>query len=83
MDLFYPFSTRRTTGLGVADHEETALNLLTVWFCALVTFWNLYRASPGPPLGFSVIQMFFYGLLVPLFVASGLRRNWRNWRKHP
>jgi len=80
MDLFYPFGTRRTTGLGIVDPQETTLNLFTIWFCALVIFWNLYRAAPAPPLGFSVIQMSFYGLLIPLFVTACLRRN---SRKHP
>lgn len=71
--LFYPFSKRRTPGLGVVDPTETRANLLAVWTCTLVVFWNAYRATPELPSSLSVIQFIFYSLLVPLFLTALLR----------
>ena len=45
--LFYPFHSRRLSGMKLMHSGEALANLSAVWFCCLLIFWNLWRAVPG------------------------------------
>ncbi len=72
--LFYPFHSRRMSGMGLVHSGEALANLAAVWFCCLVIFWNLWRAAPGgiPPGGTRALLL--YGVAVPTLVVGIYRR---------
>lgn len=72
-NLFFPFSRRRTRGLGWMRSGDALPNLGTVWFCCLLIFWNAYRALPDPAWHFGFARLLLYGGILPL-AAYGLLR---------
>jgi hypothetical protein len=72
--LFYPFQTRRMSGMKLMHSGEALANLTAVWFCCLLIFWNLWRAVPGgiPPNGTKLLIL--YGMAVPALIIGVYRR---------
>lgn len=75
-NLLYPFTRRRTAGLGLFRSGDPTPNFLTVWVSMMATLFNLDRFSSQPQLD----QWWFLGLAtaVPLLVigVGYQRRRW-------
>jgi hypothetical protein len=72
--LFYPFQSRRMSGMKLMHSGEALANLTAVWGCCLLVFWNLWRATPGgiPPDG--TRALIGYGLVLPGLMIALYRR---------
>jgi membrane-bound metal-dependent hydrolase YbcI (DUF457 family) len=72
--LFYPFHSRRLSGMKLMHSGEALANLTAVWCCCLLVFWNLWRAVPGgiPPHGTRALVG--YGLVLPGVAIAFYRR---------
>jgi membrane-bound metal-dependent hydrolase YbcI (DUF457 family) len=66
-NLFYPFTSRRLHGLRLVHSGSSFPNSIVIWFCGLLVFWNLSRATAGIPPG-NPVALLFYGLLLPVLV---------------
>ncbi|MBT3295693.1 MAG: metal-dependent hydrolase [Verrucomicrobia bacterium] len=72
--LFYPFQSRRMSGMKLMHSGQALANLTAVWGCCLLVFWNLWRATPGGiPTG-GTRALIGYGLVLPGLVIALYRR---------
>ncbi len=72
--LFYPFHSRRMSGMKLMHSGEALANLTAVWFCCLLIFWNLWRAAPGGIPENGTKALILYGMAVPALVIAIYRR---------
>ena len=79
-NLFFPFTSRRSSGLRLTHSSEVLANLATVWLSCLVIFWNLYSAGTLRVPDLNWMKLLFHGAAVPL-VAFLLLRRLVNGRK--
>ncbi len=71
--LWYPASRRRTPGLQWVHAMNPFANAAMVWTGLLLIFWNLSRAA-GPDTAYSLPELFFFGLALPILAIRGLTR---------
>jgi membrane-bound metal-dependent hydrolase YbcI (DUF457 family) len=45
-NLFFPFTSERTSGFKTMHANDALPNFLTVWLSLALLFWNLYRVTP-------------------------------------
>lgn len=64
-NLFFPFTKRRAQGLHLMRSGDAMPNFMTVWFSALIIFWNAYRYQTTLTLSFSLFELVLYGALLP------------------
>jgi membrane-bound metal-dependent hydrolase YbcI (DUF457 family) len=73
-NLLFPFTRRRTNGLGLLHSASGMANAVTVWLACLTIFWNLYKTASGPVLHFTLVQLLLLAGLLPILVFAGLNR---------
>jgi len=49
-NLFFPFTSRRIPGLGIAESGSAVMNFATAWLMISLMIANLNRFSPKPPI---------------------------------
>ena len=76
-NLFWPFTPKRFQGMKRMHAVDALPNFLVVWTCCLLIFWNLYRAIETPLLRFNILELFLWGLALPLAIGVVLNR-WFN-----
>lgn len=72
--LFYPFQSRRMSGMKLMHSGEALANLTAVWGCCLLVFWNLWRATPGGIPSDGTRALIGYGLVLPGLMIALYRR---------
>lgn len=73
-NFLFPFTRRRTNGLGLLHSASGMPNAVAVWFSCLAIFWNLYRTVKMPDLEFTLAQLVLFAGLLPVLVFAGLER---------
>ena len=77
-NLFYPFTSGRSSGWKFFRSNRPLPNFLAVWTACLLIFWNLYAASPLEIPRFNPLMLLFYGVFIPLGLyrlAGKIRRS--------
>jgi membrane-bound metal-dependent hydrolase YbcI (DUF457 family) len=77
-NLLYPFTRRRTRGLGLCHSGDALPNLFIVWLSALFVLLNLDRFSPDPV--FDPWRLLTVGFVIP-WAMIGAWQWWRQSRK--
>ncbi len=72
--LFYPFSRRRLGGMRLMHSGAPLPNLVAVWSCCLLIFWNLWRAAPGGVSLAGTRALLIWGLALPIVMVAVYRR---------
>lgn len=75
-NLAWPFSQRRTTGLGLLRSGDGLPNFLTVWLALALIMFNLDRFSAAPRL--PALPYLLVAVLLPLLVLGTLY----GWGRH-
>jgi hypothetical protein len=73
-NLFWPLTRKRFAGAGRMHATDAVPNFLTVWTCCLLIFWNLFRYVEDPIRDFNLIQLLFFGGLLPLGLFALIHR---------
>jgi membrane-bound metal-dependent hydrolase YbcI (DUF457 family) len=67
-NLFWPFTRRRSVGLGLLNSGDPLPNFLTVWLAAALILFNLDRFSTTPRL--PTLPYLLGAVLLPLLILS-------------
>jgi len=76
-NLFWPFTHRRSAGLGLLHSGDPLPNFLTVWLAAALILFNLDRFSATPRL--PALPCLLGAVLLPLLILS--TSYWHAWRR--
>jgi len=78
-NLFWPITGKRKQGLGLTRSMDAFGNFLTIYILTMLIIWNLNRFAPTPVFGWTNLQFFLWGMVLPISimcaVVYGIRKK--------